>query len=87
MHTGFFVGKPDGKRPLGTHRRMWKVNIKIDFEQRRWEIIDWIHVAQYRNKWYPVVYTVMNLLVQLNARISSPAKELSSFQENLCPIR
>jgi hypothetical protein len=66
---------------------MWKVNIKIDFEQRRWEIIDWIHVAQHKNKWYALVYTVMNLLVQLNERISSPAKELSYFQETLCPIR
>jgi hypothetical protein len=34
MHTGFFVGKPDRKRPLGRPRRRWVDNIKIGLRDR-----------------------------------------------------
>jgi hypothetical protein len=41
MHVGFFVGKPEGKRPLKRPRRTWVDNIKIDLRDRmRWYGLD-----------------------------------------------
>ena len=37
-----FVGKTEGKRPLGRHRRSWEVNIKVDFQEMRWGEVAWI---------------------------------------------
>jgi hypothetical protein len=55
------VGKPEGRRPLGRPRRRWEDNIKVDL----WEIgfgdVDWIHLAQDRDRWRALVNTVMNL--------------------------
>jgi hypothetical protein len=39
------VGKPEGKRPLGTQRRRWVDNIKMDLRVRVWSGMDWINVA------------------------------------------
>jgi hypothetical protein len=50
-----FVGKPDGKRPLGRPRRRWVDNIIIDFREIGWDGMDWIDLA--------LVSTVMNLRV------------------------
>jgi hypothetical protein len=44
------VGKPEGKRQLGKRRRIWEDNIRKDLLVRRWEDMDWIHVAQYRDQ-------------------------------------
>jgi hypothetical protein len=57
------VGKPEGKRPLGRLRRRWEDNIKTDFREVGWEGADWVDLAQDRDKWRAVVYTVMNLQV------------------------
>jgi hypothetical protein len=57
------VGKPEGKRPLGTRRRRWVDNIKIDLFQIGWGGVDWIGLAQDRDKWRPLVNAVMNLRV------------------------
>jgi hypothetical protein len=57
------VGKPEGKRPLGTYRRRWEYNIKMDLKETGWEDADWIHVVQYRDQWRAVVNTVMNLRI------------------------
>jgi hypothetical protein len=46
MYTGFFVGKPEGKRPLGRLRHRWEVNIKVDLGAVGWDGVDWIHLAQ-----------------------------------------
>jgi hypothetical protein len=46
-----FVGKPDGKRPLGRPRRRWVDNIKMDLREIGWSCIDWIHLAQDRDQW------------------------------------
>jgi hypothetical protein len=58
-----FIGKPDGKRPLGRHRRRWEDNIRVDIRERGWDSVDWIRVAQTRDQWRAVVNTVMNLRV------------------------
>ena len=54
------VGKPEGKRPLGRPRRSWEDNIKMVFQQVGWGM-DWIDLAQVRNKWRALVNAVMNL--------------------------
>jgi hypothetical protein len=57
------VGKPKGKRPLGRPRRRWVDNIKMDLKEMRWDGIDWIDLAQDRDRWRALVNTVMNLRV------------------------
>jgi hypothetical protein len=57
------VEKPEGKRPLGRHRRRWEYNIKIYLGKIRWEGVDWIHLAQDRDQWRAVVNTVINTRV------------------------
>jgi hypothetical protein len=44
------VGKPEGKRPLGIHRRRWKDNIKIDLQEVGCGGMDWIGLAQDRDR-------------------------------------
>jgi hypothetical protein len=57
------LGKPEGRRPLERPRRRWKDNIKMDFRQVGWVGVDWIDLAQDRDRWRALVYTVMNLRV------------------------
>jgi hypothetical protein len=54
------VGKPEGKRPLGSPRRRWEDNIRIDVREIGWEVVDWIHLAQDSDQWRA---TVMNLRI------------------------
>ena len=42
------VGKPEGKRPLVRPRRRWKDNIKMDLQEVRCRIMDWIELVQHR---------------------------------------
>jgi hypothetical protein len=58
-----FVGKPEGKRPLGRPRRRWEDNIRMDLREIGWEGVDWIFLAQGREQWQNLVNTVMNLRV------------------------
>ena len=58
------VGKPEGQRPLGRPRCRWEDNIKIDLQEVGCGVMDWIELAQERDKWRAVVNAVMNLLVQ-----------------------
>jgi hypothetical protein len=44
------VGKPEGKRPLGRPRRRWVDNIKMDLIEMGWGCVDWIGLAQDRDK-------------------------------------
>jgi hypothetical protein len=55
------VEKPEGKRPLGKRRPRWVDNIKIDLREIGWDGMDWIDLAQDRDRWRPLVNTVMNL--------------------------
>ena len=52
------VGKPEGKRPLGRPRRRWVDNIRADLQE-----MDWIGLAQDRDRWRTLVSAVMNLRV------------------------
>jgi hypothetical protein len=56
-----FVGKPEGKRPLGRPRRRWMDNIKMDLLEMGLSVVDWIVVAQDRYRWITFVNLVMNL--------------------------
>jgi hypothetical protein len=57
------VGKPEGKRPLGRPRRRWVDNIRIDLEEVRRGDVDWIGLAQDRNRWRAHVNSVLNIRV------------------------
>jgi hypothetical protein len=57
------VGKPEGRRPLGRHRRRWEDNIKMDLRGVVWGGMDWINLAQDRDRWRALVNAVMNLRV------------------------
>jgi hypothetical protein len=76
MHTGYwwqmeakrnaykiFVGKPEGKRPLGRPRQTWVGSIKIDLREIGWDGMDWINLAQDSDQWRTLVSTVLNLQV------------------------
>jgi hypothetical protein len=62
MHK-ILVGNPEGNRPLGRPRGRWVNNIKIYLREIGWGCMDWIDLAQDRDKWKTLVNTVMNLRV------------------------
>jgi hypothetical protein len=57
------VGKPEGKRPLGRPKRRWVGNIRMDLGEVGWGDVDWICLAQDRNRWRASVNSVLNLRV------------------------
>jgi hypothetical protein len=57
------VGKPEGRRPLGRPRHRWEDNIKMDLREVGWGGMDWINLAQDRDRWRALVNTVMKLRV------------------------
>jgi len=57
------VGKLEGKRPLGRLRRRWEDNIKMDLQEVGCGGMDWIELAQGRDRWRALVSAVMNLRV------------------------
>ena len=57
------AGKPEGKRPLGRPRRRWVDNITMDLQQVGCGYVDWIGLAQDRDRWRTLVSAVMNLRV------------------------
>ena len=59
----FWVGKPEGKRPLGRPRRRWEDNTKIDPQEVGRGCGDWMEFAQDRDRWRALVSTVMNYRV------------------------
>ena len=57
------VGKPEGKRPLGRPRRRWVDNIRMDLKEVGCGYVDWIGLAQDRERWWTLLSTVMNLRI------------------------
>jgi hypothetical protein len=60
---GLLVGKPEGKRPLVRPRRKWVNNIGMDLGEVGCCDVDWIGLAQDRNRCRSLVNSVLNLLV------------------------
>jgi len=57
------VGKLEGKRPLVRPRCRWEDNNKMDLQEVGRESIDWIDLAQDRDRWRALVNAVINLRV------------------------
>jgi hypothetical protein len=57
------VGKPEGKRPLGRPRHRWVDNIRMDLQEVGCGHVDWIGLAQDKDRWRTLVSAVMNLRV------------------------
>jgi hypothetical protein len=57
------VGRPEGRRPLGRPWRRWEDNIKMDIREVGWRGMNWIELAQDRDRWRALVNAVMNLRV------------------------
>ena len=57
------VGKPEGKIPLGRPRHRWEDNIKMDLQEVGCGGMDWIELAQDRDRWRAIVNAMMNLRV------------------------
>jgi hypothetical protein len=57
------IGKPEGKRPLGRPRSRWENGIRMDLRDIGWGSVDWIQLAQDRDRWRALVNSGMNLRV------------------------
>jgi hypothetical protein len=57
------LGKPEGKRLLGRHRRRWEDESKMDLQEVGCGGLDWIKLAEDRDSWRAVVNAVMNLRI------------------------
>ena len=60
------VGKPEGKRTLGRPRRRWVDNVRMDLQEVGCGYMDWIGLAQDRDRWRTLASAVMNLWVPWN---------------------
>jgi len=59
----FWMGRPEGRRPLGRPRRRWEDNNKMDLQELGCGVMDWIELAEDRNRWRALVNAAMNLRV------------------------
>jgi hypothetical protein len=57
------VRKPEGRRPLGRQIHSWLDEIRMDLVEVRWGDMDWIGLAQDRDRWRALVNSVLNLRV------------------------
>jgi hypothetical protein len=57
------VRKPERKRLLERPRSRWEDNIKMDFREIGWSVMDWIDLVQDRDQWMALVNVLMNLRV------------------------
>jgi hypothetical protein len=70
------VGKPEGKKPVGRHRRRWVDNIKMGLQEVGGSCGNWMELAQDRDRWRALVSTVKN----------SRYKDWLASQEGLCSM-
>jgi hypothetical protein len=56
-----FVGKPEGKRPLGRPRRRWFDDIRMELVEVEWGEVDRIGLAQDRDRWRALVNSLLSL--------------------------
>jgi hypothetical protein len=59
-HTRFLVGKHEGNRPLGRPSRTWEDNIKRETSGTGMEGMDYVDLAEKRNRWWVIVNAVVN---------------------------
>ena len=57
------LGKPERRRPLGRPRRRWEDNIRMGLREVGCGCVDWMELAQDRDRWRALVSAVMNLRV------------------------
>ena len=57
------VGKPEGRSPLGKPRRRWEDNIRKDLREVGCGCVDWMELAEDRDRWRALVSAIMNLRV------------------------
>jgi len=57
------VGKPEGRRTCGRPTSRWEDNIRLDLREIWWTFMDWIRLAQDKDKWWDLVKTVTNLQI------------------------
>jgi hypothetical protein len=63
MHVGYWLGKPEEKRPSGRPRRRCMDNIRMYLGEVEWGGVDWINLAQDRDRWRSLVNAAINLRV------------------------
>jgi hypothetical protein len=55
------VRKPEGKKPLGIPMQRQDGDVKMGLQEMGWKVMDWITVAQNRDKWWGVMNMIMNV--------------------------
>ena len=80
------AGKPEGKRPLGRPTRRCVDNIRMDLQDVGCGYMDWIGLAQDRDRWRTLVRAVMNLSFREMIGISWLAANQLASQEGLCTV-
>jgi hypothetical protein len=80
------VRRPEERRQFEIPRHGWEDNIKIDLKQVGWGAMDWIELAQDRDRWRAFVTAVMNLGFHKMRGISWLAEKLLDSQEGLCSM-
>ena len=78
------LGKQEGRRPLGRPRRRWVDNIRMELQELGCGYMDWIGLAQDRDRWRTLVSAVMNLRVPWNAgNFLTSCKQVSCSRRTL----
>ena len=78
------VGKPEGKRPLGRPMRRWEDSIKMHLQEVGCGGMDWIELAQERDRWRTLVNAVVIFGFHKMRGISLLAENRLASQEGIC---